>query len=208
MKIKLCGLTRSQDILAANACMPDYVGFVFADSRRQITPRRAYELRTLLHPRIQSVGVFVNAAQEEIARLYNEGIIDFVQLHGTEDEAYITALRDACACPIIKAVRVAGKRDILEAQALSCDFLLLDAFVPGTAGGSGKRFDYSLIPKRTKPFFLAGGINAHNLVQAMRANPYALDVSSGIETDGSKDEHKMEELTRLVRSLCAANGSR
>ncbi len=202
MKIKLCGLTRSQDILAANACQPDYIGFVFAKSRRQVTPRRAYELHALLDSRIQAVGVFVNAPIEEITTLYDAGIIDFAQLHGDEDEAYLSALRKASPCPIIKAVRVTGKRDILKAQALPCDFLLLDTFVDGQQGGSGKPFNHRLIPPLTKPFFLAGGISAHTIVQAMRANPYALDVSSGIETDGSKDERKMAELTQLVKS-CA-----
>lgn len=199
MKIKLCGLTRSQDILAANACLPDYIGFVFAKSRRQITPHRAYELRTLLSSRIQAVGVFVDADHEEIISLYQNGIIDFVQLHGSEDERYITELKDACPCPVIKAVRVQSKKDILKAQDLPCDFLLLDTYVQGSLGGSGRAFDHSIIPPLTKPFFLAGGINAHNIVQAMRANPYAIDVSSGIETDGSKDEQKMIELTRLVK---------
>ncbi len=203
MKIKLCGLTRSQDILAANDCLPDYIGFVFANSRRQVTPRRAYELRTLLNSRIQAVGVFVNAPVEEIAALYDEGIIDFAQLHGDEDAAYLCALRSICPCPIIKAVRVSEKRDILKAQTLPSDFLLLDTYVQGQMGGSGKPFHHGLIPPLTKPFFLAGGISAHNLVQAMRANPYALDVSSGIETDGSKDAQKMVELTRLVKS-CGA----
>ncbi len=204
MKIKLCGLTRSQDILAANDCQPDYIGFVFAKSRRQITPRRAYELRTLLDSRIQAVGVFVDAPIEEIAALYDEGIIDFAQLHGEEDAAYLSALRGVCPCPIIKAVRVSDKRDIIKAQTLPSDFMLLDTYVPGEMGGSGKPFNHALIPPLNKPFFLAGGISAHNLVQAMRANPYALDVSSGIETDGSKDAQKMAELTRLVKS-CGAS---
>ncbi len=204
MKIKLCGLTRTQDILAANDCLPDYIGFVFANSRRQVTPRRAYELRTLLDSRIQAVGVFVDAPVEEIAALYDEGIIDFAQLHGNEDAAYLCALREICPCPIIKAVRVSDKRDILKAQTLPSDFMLLDTYVPGEMGGSGKSFNHALIPPLNKPFFLAGGISAHNLVQAMRANPYALDVSSGIETDGSKDAMKMAELTRLVKGTRAS----
>ncbi len=203
MKIKLCGMTRSQDILAANDCLPDYIGFVFAPGRRQISFRRAYELRTLLHSRIQAVGVFVNTPRQEIIRLYDEGIIDFAQLHGDETEQYIADLRKNTACPIIKAVRVNSVGVVREAEKLPCDFLLLDTYVDGTYGGSGQTFDHSLIPPLSKPFFLAGGITAANIVQAMRANPYALDVSSGIETDGSKDENKMAELTRLVKGYRA-----
>lgn len=196
IKIKICGLFRFQDILAVNDTLPDYAGFVFAESRRKVSYEKAAALKSLLDPRIQAVGVFVDADPQEIIRLCKAGVIDLIQLHGREDAAYIEALRRAVPHPIIKAVGVESSQQILEAQALPCDYLLLDS--PG--GGTGKGFDHSMIPPLEKPFFLAGGLNAGNLRKAAACRPFALDVSSGAETNGLKDPDKIKELVEIVRS--------
>lgn len=200
-RIKICGLTRSEDISAVNQALPDYIGFVFALSRRQIDEEQARTLKSMLDERILAVGVFVNADLEQIARLCQSGLLDMVQMHGDEDAAYIAALRKRIYVPIIKAVRVQNTAQIQSAQELDCDFLLLDTYTKGCAGGSGTRFDWSLIPPMQKPFFLAGGIDIGMLAAALAQKPFAVDISSGAETDGYKDRHKIEALVRTVRSV-------
>ncbi len=199
-KIKICGLSQSQDILAVNKAKPDYVGFVFAESRRQVTPAQARALKSILDPHILAVGVFVDAKPHEIIRLCRDGVIDLIQLHGHEDAAYIKALKKAVPNLIIKAVRVQDPQQVLDAQKLPCDYLLLDSADPSAAGGTGKTFDHRLIPPLEKPFFLAGGLHAGNIKAAAGCRPYGLDVSSGAETNGSKDPAKIEEIVKIVRS--------
>jgi len=200
-KIKICGLSRIQDIEMVNEVLPDYIGFVFAKSSRRVSPEQASELKIALDKRILAVGVFVNAAPNEIVQLCKSNSIDIIQLHGDEDLFYITALKKEVSNPIIKAVRVQSERQILEAQSLPCAYLLLDTYQKGAYGGSGKSFDRSLIPKLEKPFFLAGGLNVGNVKTAIAdCHPYCLDVSSGVETDGVKDTNKIKEIVRMVRS--------
>ena len=193
-KLKICGLTRQQDIDIVNSALPDYIGFVFADSRRRVTPEQAASLRARLDPRIRTVGVFVNADINGITALVRDGVIDLAQLHGDEDAAYINKLCSETGCPVIKAVRVQSPAQVLAAEALPCDYLLLDAFKKDACGGTGTAFDYGLIPKLQKPFFLAGGLNAGNVKKALEMQPYCLDISSGVETDGVKDERKIREI--------------
>ena len=199
MKLKFCGLTRMQDILAANAARPDYVGFVFADSRRRVTEEQAARLRAQLAPGIQAVGVFVNDDPTHIALLANRGVIDLIQLHGSESAAYIQRLRTMTAAPIICALRVGKQTDIKRAESNLVDFLLLDTYTKDAYGGSGRTFDWSLIGEVGKPYFLAGGLNESNIPHAMRTGAYALDLSSGIETDGVKDAEKMRRVAALVK---------
>lgn len=199
-KIKICGLSRACDIDAVNEAMPEYIGFVFAKSPRQISFIQAAVLKQRLDARITAVGVFVDAAVEIISALCQEGIIDMVQLHGSEDADYIKQLKKAVTVPIIKAVRVQNTKQIIEAQYIDCDYLLLDTWLKDKQGGSGHVFDWSLIPKLDKPYFLAGGLNAANIREAAIHRPYCLDVSSGAETQGKKDRQKIIELVRLVRS--------
>lgn len=199
-KIKLCGMTRPEDVEAANRCRPDFIGFVFASSRRQVTPEQAAWLRTRLAPGIRAAGVFVNAPLEQIEELWKEKVIDLVQLHGDEDNNFLKKLKERVQAPVIRAVRVQTAEQVVQAEQTACDALLLDAAAAGQYGGSGRRFDLSLIPPLQKPFFVAGGLDESNVIQVIkRCRPWGVDVSSGIETDGKKDPEKMARLVRLVR---------
>lgn len=198
-KIKLCGLTRFCDIKVSNELKSEYVGFVFFQkSRRYITPEKALEMKRQLHPDIKAVGVFVNENPETVAGLINDGIIDIAQLHGGENEDYIKQLRTLTVKPIIKAFRIDTRQDINAAQNSSADYVLLDS----GSGGTGAAFDWSLIGTLNRPYFLAGGLSADNVKAAVKVlKPYAVDVSSKIETDGMKDKTKMEEFVHAVRGV-------
>lgn len=201
-KIKICGLTRSQDIEYVNEALPDYVGFVFAESRRKITPEAAYKLKNILDPKIKVVGVFVNENITSVSELCSQGIIDVIQLHGNEDANYICTLRENIANPVIKAVRVKDPASLNEVGQLNCDFLLLDSYSDKEYGGTGKTFDWEFTRSINKPFFLAGGIQFENATAAIKCSkPYCLDVSSGVEINGFKDKNKILKLVNLVRSV-------
>ncbi len=201
-KIKICGLTRKEDIETVNHWQPDYIGFVFGESRRQVTVEQASLLKDDLDSRIKAVGVFVNEPILSIVKICNTGVIDVVQLHGDESEEYIRELKEQIDCPVIKAVRVQSAEQVLQSEKLSCDLLLLDTFQKGQYGGSGKTFDYSMVPNLEKRFFLAGGLENSNIAQAIEeCNPYGVDISSGVETDGIKDEDKIREIIQMVRGL-------
>lgn len=197
IRIKLCGLTRPCDIEAVNDLRPDYIGFVFAKkSRRYVSPEQAAELKSLLRPGILAVGVFVDEEIERITGLLSSGVIDLAQLHGGEDETYIERMRERTDRPIIKAFRVEGEEDIEKAQASAADYVLLDS----GGGGTGKAFDRELLARIDRPYFLAGGLDASTVGEAVkRWRPYAVDVSSGIETDGVKDAEKMRRFMEAVR---------
>lgn len=197
IRIKLCGLTRPCDIEAVNDLRPDYIGFVFAKkSGRYASPEQAAELKSLLRPGILAVGVFVDEEIERITALLSSGVIDLAQLHGGEDETYIERMRERTDRPIIKAFRVEGEEDIEKAQASAADYVLLDS----GGGGTGKAFDRELLTRIDRPYFLAGGLDASTVGEAVkRWRPYAVDVSSGIETDGVKDAEKMRRFMEAVR---------
>lgn len=201
-KIKICGLSRPADIEMANEALPDFIGFVFAPSRRQVSETTAKHLKELLNPRIKAVGIFVNEDIDKILRLCRLGIIDIVQLHGDEAEDYVGNLRKETANPVIRAVRVRNTWDIIEAENKNCDYLLLDAYKDSQYGGGGETFDWSVIHQLEKPFFLAGGIHTGNVEAAIRSsNPYCIDVSSGVETGGFKDRNKVIDIVTKVRSV-------
>lgn len=197
VKIKICGLRRLEDIEIVNKYKPDYIGFVFADSKRKVSPEQASKMKDYLSSDIISVGVFVNADCEEILKLYNDGIIDMAQLHGDENEEYINYLKEKTnnELKIIKAIEMSHDNDLFNYDDSQADFLLLDS-----GKGSGKTFDWSLIRKDLKKeFFLAGGINSENAVQAIdEFSPYAIDLSSSLEVDGYKDEKKVKEIMEVI----------
>lgn len=197
-KIKLCGLSRPCDIETANKLSPEYIGFVFAPkSIRYVSNEKAAELKKLLHPSIKAVGVFVRENPETVAELLRSGIIDIAQLHGGESEDYIKQLRTLTGKPLIKAFRIDTGQDVEAANISSVDYVLLDS----GQGGTGTTFDWNLLEKINRPYFLAGGLNVDNVRSAIeRLNPYAVDVSSGIETDGHKDSRKMEDFVHAVTS--------
>lgn len=197
MKIKLCGLTRPCDIEAVNELQPDYIGFVFAKkSRRYVSPEKAEELKAMLAPGIQAVGVFVNEEPEQIVSLLEAGTIDVAQLHGQEGEREIRRLRELTDHPLIQAFRIDTEQDVERANASTADYVLLDS----GAGGTGTVFDWDLLQAIRRPYFLAGGLDTENLgtVKA-KLNPYGIDVSSGIETDGYKDKEKMTAFVAAAR---------
>lgn len=200
-KIKICGLKRLEDIYAVNEYKPDYIGFVFAHKKRLVSPELAYELKQHLNSSIKAVGVFVNAEIDFILKLVESGTIDIIQLHGDEDNAYISKLRTKTSVPIIKAIRVKSAEDILAGESIQCDYLLLDTYADNAYGGTGKAFDWSIIPKINKPFFLAGGLSIKNIASAAEVNPYCLDISSGVETDGFKDKTKIAQIIKTIRSV-------
>lgn len=195
-KIKLCGLTRICDVEYANSLKPEYVGFVFAPkSRRYVSGTRAAALKERLETDILAVGVFVNENLETAAELLGQGVIDIAQLHGDEDEAYIAKLREITGRPVIRAFRIRNERDVMAAEASCADYVLLDA-----GAGCGKSFDWKLIENVERPYFLAGGLSADNVEEAVRhLHPYAVDVSSGIETEGYKDREKMAAFVEAAR---------
>lgn len=195
-KIKLCGLSRIEEIEAANELKPEYIGFVFAPkSRRYVAPETAAELKKQLSGEIQAAGVFVNESVEKIAELLNDHIIDIAQLHGDEDEDYIKRLRQLTGKPIIKAFQVKSEKEIADVRQCSADYILLDS-----GAGTGTVFDWNILKKIDRPYFLAGGLSAGNVGKAVKElHPFAVDVSSGIETERRKDKEKMAAFVAVVR---------
>ena len=197
VKIKICGIKRLEDIEIVNRYKPDYIGFVFADSKRKVSHDLAKELMNNLDSDIIPVGVFVDSPQDEILKLFDEGIIEIAQLHGSESEQYILDLKKKTDGELktINAIEMTQEVDLLEYNDSNSDYLLLDS-----GKGSGKTFDWSLIRKDIKKeFFLAGGLNSKNVTQAIdEFNPYAIDLSSSLETDGFKDENKIKEIMEVI----------
>jgi len=197
IKIKICGLSRLCDIDAVNDAKPEYIGFVFAESRRKVTPQMAIDMREKLDTDIIPVGVFVNEDPGKIVSLVERGIIDVIQLHGSESAEYISRLKTLTDKTVVKAVDVLNEGDAQKWEETPADYLLLD----GKGGGKGKPFNWELIGKLEKPFFLAGGLCPENIGHALeKVKPFAVDVSSGVETDGFKDTVKIKEFIRMVRN--------
>ena len=199
-KIKICGLRRMEDVLAVNEAKPDFCGFIIEvpKSFRSVTVDQVKELAAGLDRDIQAVGVFVNAPETLAAELLNQGIISMAQLHGQEDETYIRRLRKLTDRPLIKAFSVRTRKDAEKAMESTADYILLDQ----GSGGTGIPFDWSLLPVIERPFFLAGGLGEDNLETAVhRLHPYAVDLSSGVETDMWKDPVKIKKAVDIVRGF-------
>ena len=218
VKIKICGMKRKEDIEMANRYKPDYIGFVFAESPRKVSYEQAKELSSLLSEDIVPVGVFVNEHLKLIVDLFKDGIIKIAQLHGDEDENYIRDLKDksleetGSEIPVINAIEINGiiqnddldenqvNEKLLEWRDSASDYFILDS-----GKGSGKTFNWDLVDKNSEFFensiFLAGGLNSENLASAIEEfNPFAVDLSSSVETDGFKDEEKIKEIIEIVEN--------
>ncbi|PKM62024.1 MAG: N-(5'-phosphoribosyl)anthranilate isomerase [Firmicutes bacterium HGW-Firmicutes-4] len=198
-KIKICGLSRLDDIAAVNAARPDYIGFVLAESKRQVDFETARALKQALDPGIAAVGVFVNHPVAEISALAAAGIIDIIQLHGDEDEATVRLLQTQTGLPVIRALRISSPADIKETAA---DYRLFDTYDPSQYGGSGAVFNWDLLANVSGDFFLAGGLNSSNIAAAIQqVRPYCVDISSGVETDGVKDRDKIIQIVDIIRGI-------
>ena len=196
-KIKLCGIMKPETIEIVNELKPDYIGFVFwPKSKRCIDEQTAVGLKSRLDKGIQAVGVFVDEEFETVAGLLQRGVIDIAQLHGSEDEEYIKKLRSISGKEVIKAFKIRNTNDLEIAVKSSADYILLDAGM-----GNGVSFDWSLLEGFERPYLLAGGLSCENAEQAVeKLHPFGVDVSSGIERNGVKDEELMRHFVEIVRT--------
>ena len=205
-KIKICGLTQVSDIEVVNEIKPEFAGFVFwPKSKRYITPDRAAVLKEKLDKDIKAVGVFLDEEVSAIAEIANAGIIDMIQLHGHEDNAFIKRLKELTDLPVIQAV-ILGDTESEKTQerinASAADYILVDS-----GAGSGRLIDPKRLNEVSGEYFLAGGLSTENIEELVKKyRPYAVDVSSGVETDGHKDAKKMRDFVRIVRSTCGLEG--
>ena len=223
-KIKMCGISKVETILAIVDAKPDYMGLVFAPSKRQVTVDQAktlveelhkqyanrynrdaeqYSNQTLIHQEfIKTVGIFVNETLDNLATIATEVNLDAVQLHGDEDEAFIQSLKERTNVEVWKAVQIRSAADAEAWIDSSADMLLFDAYHKDERGGTGEVFDWSCLDEFERPFMLAGGIDSTNVARAIRTvRPYGIDISSGIETEGVKDDEKIKAFTNIVRTI-------
>ena len=207
MKIKTCGLFREEDINYANELKPDYIGFVFAESKRKVGVEKASDLKNKLDKEIKSVGVFVNDNLDFILNLIKDKIIDIVQLHGNEDNDFLDNLKTKTNAKIIKFIPVENAESILNSLNIESDFILLD----NLKGGAGKTFNWNYLKEAfelnnnlkkifNEKYFLAGGLNKENIGEALKFNPYCVDLSGGLETDGIKDYEKMKYIINITKN--------
>ncbi|MBC6001722.1 bifunctional indole-3-glycerol-phosphate synthase TrpC/phosphoribosylanthranilate isomerase TrpF [Veillonella hominis] len=217
-KVKMCGISKVETISAVVEAKPDYMGLVFAPSKRQVTVDQAKTLVEELHKQytkrynngteqsnndeIKTVGVFVNETLDNLVTIAKETNLDAVQLHGDEDEAFIQSLKERTNVEVWKAVQIRSAADAEAWIDSSADMLLFDAYHEDERGGTGEVFDWSCLNEFERPFMLAGGIDSTNVARAIRTvRPYGIDISSGIETDGVKDDEKITAFTKLVRTI-------
>lgn len=195
-KIKFCGLTRKEDIFAVNKILPEFVGFVFFEKSRRFIPQKNFlNLKNLLDKNISTVGVFVDENIKTVAEISKN--LDFIQLHGAEDENYISALKNFTDKKIIQAFKIKNLTDLDCAEKSSADYILLDG-----GAGDGKIFDWQILKNFSRNYFLAGGLNCENISDAIKIlKPFAVDVSSGIETDLVKDADKMKNFAKIIREI-------
>ena len=217
-KVKMCGISKVETIPAVVEAKPDYMGLVFAPSKRQVTVDQAKILVEELHrgyakkygsdtehdknDTIKTVGVFVNETVDNLVTIANEANLDAVQLHGDEDETFIQSLKERTNVEVWKAIQIRSAADVEEWIDSSADMLLFDAYHKDERGGTGEVFDWSSLDAFERPFMLAGGIDSTNVARAIRTvRPYGIDISSGIETNGVKDDEKITAFTKIVKSI-------
>ncbi|MBO0588680.1 phosphoribosylanthranilate isomerase [Sporosarcina sp. E16_8] len=198
-KVKICGLMEPQHVKTAVEAGVDAIGFVFAPSRRQVTIAEAQELARDIPPGVLKIGVFVDASQDEIEQTFREVPLDFVQFHGDESSDFIKKV----GLPSIKVLSVYSDEDAKRSARYETDYFLFDT--PGTdfKGGSGMTFDWQLMKDvgvQSDKVILAGGLNADNVAQAIRTvHPYMVDVSSGVESMGRKDDNLIRAFIKAVK---------
>ena len=217
-KVKMCGISKVETIPAVVEAKPDYMGLVFAPSKRQVTVDQAKILVEELHrgyakkygsdtehdknDTIKTVGVFVNETVDNLVTIANEANLDAVQLHGDEDETFIQSLKERTNVEVWKAIQIRTAADTEKWIDSSADMLLFDAYHKDERGGTGEVFDWSSLDAFERPFMLAGGIDSTNVARAIRTvRPYGIDISSGIETNGMKDDKKITAFTKIVKSI-------
>ena len=217
-KVKMCGISKVETIPAVVEAKPDYMGLVFAPSKRQVTVDQAKTLVEELHrgyakkygsdtehdknDTIKTVGVFVNETVGNLVTIANEANLDAVQLHGDEDETFIQSLKERTNVEVWKAIQIRSAADAEVWIDSSADMLLFDAYHKDERGGTGEVFDWSSLDAFERPFMLAGGIDSTNVARAIRTvRPYGIDISSGIETNGVKDDEKITAFTKIVNSI-------
>ena len=217
-KVKMCGISKVETIPAVVEAKPDYMGLVFAPSKRQVTVDQAKTLVEELHrgyaqkygsdtehdknDTIKTVGVFVNETVDNLVTIANEANLDAVQLHGDEDETFIQSLKERTNVEVWKAVQIRSAADVEEWIDSSADMILFDAYHKDERGGTGEVFDWSSLDEFERPFMLAGGIDSTNVARAIRTvRPYGIDTSSGIETNGVKDDEKITAFTKIVKNI-------
>ena len=210
-KVKMCGISKVETIPAVVEAKPDYMGLVFAPSKRQVTVEQAKILIEELHKQcinhydtkvVKTVGVFVNETLDNLVRIADTANLDAVQLHGDEDEAFIQSLKERTNVEVWKAIQIRSAADVEEWIDSSADMLLFDAYHKDERGGTGEVFDWSSLDAFERPFMLAGGLDSTNVARAIRTvRPYGIDISSGIETNGVKDDEKITAFTKIVKSI-------
>lgn len=195
-QIKICGLYREADIDYVNAANPEYAGFIinYPKSHRSISPNEAGKLRRMLNSKTKAVGVFVDQPMQLLISMIEQTGIDMVQLHGSEDESYIRELKRKISIPIIQSFQISSYEMLETAKESMADFILLDS-----GQGTGEHFDWSMIDNMERPFFLAGGLTAHNLTEAINTlHPMVVDISSGVETEKRKDLFKIRQVVEIA----------
>ena len=217
-KVKMCGISKVETIPAVVEAKPDYMGLIFALSKRQVTVDQAKILVEELHrgyakkygsdtehdknDTIKTVGVFVNETVDNLVTIANEANLDAVQLHGDEDETFIQSLKERTNVEVWKAIQIRTAADTEKWIDSSADMLLFDAYHKDERGGTGDVFDWASLDAFERPFMLAGGIDSTNVARAIRTvRPYGIDISSGIETNGVKDDEKITAFTKIVKSI-------
>lgn len=197
MKIKICGIKNENEAKIINECMPDIAGFVFASGKRQIDINKAKILKKIINPEIETAGIFVEQNEDEILEIYNEKVIDIIQLHGDYDERTIKNLKEKTGAKIIKVIRV--KEGFYKIKTLA-DFILFDAYSKDKYGGLNKTFDWNIKIISNVPYFVAGGINENNIVEMVKKlTPYGVDISSGVEVDGFKTKEKVFNIIKIIK---------
>ncbi|WP_234123306.1 phosphoribosylanthranilate isomerase [Clostridium hydrogenum] len=202
-KVKICGIKRGEDVDIVNSFMPDYVGFVFAESKRKVSVEEAQKLILGLNPQIRKVGVFVNESYARVISIAKILKLDVLQFHGDEGNEYLEKFK---TYEVWKAASINSKSDIEKVSLYNVNGIVVDSLDGNGNGGTGKKFDWSILKKYKnsilKPIFVAGGLNEENIQECIKElQPFGVDVSSGVESNGVKDKLKIKNFITKVRNF-------